>query len=180
MTLGTTNAFAQAKMKKCKVGEREMMKFRGIFVEILCKIAPEACKGYVAHENGKKIACANMLKLLCGMLKAALLHHKKFVSDIAKLGCKVNPYGLCIMNKHVNKKKRTLDWHANDAKASCVDSTVNRKFGMQCKKQYGSDELGHAKMAQGKTHEHIGMVLDCNKKRKLKVDVKDCMAFLVN
>lgn len=89
-------------MEKCEVGERAIMKFRGALVDALCEIAPDACTDCAACENRKKALHANILRLLCSMLKAVLLHYKFFAADIKKLDCKIDPYNPCITNNHTN------------------------------------------------------------------------------
>ena len=68
MTLDIPNAFVEASMEKFKVGERVIMKFRGILVNLLCEIAPEVYIEYVFYENKKIVLYVNMLRPLCGML----------------------------------------------------------------------------------------------------------------
>ena len=52
MTLDMPNAFLQTKMPKGESGERTIMKFRGVLVDMLCEIDPETYSEYVAHDGG--------------------------------------------------------------------------------------------------------------------------------
>ena len=123
-----------------------IMKFRGILVDMLCEITPDAHVDCVVHENGKKVQHMNVLRLLHSILKAALLYYKKFIVDVTKSSYKINPHDPCVANKYANKKQHTLTQYIDEVKASHVDSTMNTKFRIWYEKQYRSNELGHIKI----------------------------------
>ena len=80
------------------------MKIYRVLVDILCEIAPKACKDFVTCENNNKILHANMLKPLYSTLKVLILYYQKFISDITKVECELNLHDLCIAIKIINTK----------------------------------------------------------------------------
>ena len=174
MTLDIPNAFLQTNMPKDESGERTIMKFRGILVDILCEIDPEVYSKYVTRDSGNnKILYVSMLKPLYGMLRASILYYKQFVNDIKSIGYELNPYDPCVANKVINNEQHTITWHVDDVKSSHQDPEVNTKFAERCEKQYGSEELGHVRVTRGKIHDYLGMTLDYATKGKLKVDMRE-------
>ena len=100
MTLNMPNAFLQTILPKDETTEeRVIMKLRGILVDMLEEISPEACSKFVMYQNNKKTLCVSMLKPLQGMLKVALLHYKQFASDIKEIGCATNIHDVFASNK---------------------------------------------------------------------------------
>ena len=68
-------------------------------MEMLVEITPEAYKDYVTYDCKKnKTSCLNMLQLLHGMMKVAMLCYKQFVKDMneSRHGCK--GHGSLIIN----------------------------------------------------------------------------------
>ena len=73
------NAFIQAKIPEPGEGEdRIIMKITGVLVNLLTEIAPEVYNGHVVYKKGTKVIYVQVLRVLYGMLKAALLWYKKF------------------------------------------------------------------------------------------------------
>ena len=121
MTLNMPNAFLQTILPKDETTEeRVIMKLRGILVDMLEEISPEACSKFVTYQNNKKTLQRSMSKLLHGIIKASLLWYKQFVSDIKEIGCVINPYDACVANKISNNKQHALTWHADDVKSAHV------------------------------------------------------------
>ena len=69
------NAFIQTEME----GEKIIMKLRGDLAELLVTTSPKLYRQYIMDENGKKVWYVELLKALCGTLKAALLFYKNLV-----------------------------------------------------------------------------------------------------
>ena len=106
MTLYTPNAFPQTSFPKNEAAEeRVIMKLRGILVDMLEEIAPEARSKFVTHQNNKKIFHTSMLKPLHGMLKVSLVCYKKIISDVNEVGCVINLHDACVANKIINNKQ---------------------------------------------------------------------------
>ena len=101
------------------------------------------------------------------MLMAIILYHKKIRKYIEVEGYQVNSCDICASNKTRNGKKHALEWQADDAKASHVDSKANEKFHKWTEKKCGSDELGHVTVTSGKRYDYLGMMLDFTKKHML-------------
>ena len=53
-----------------------------------------------------------------------------------------------------------------------MDSKVNDEFCKWAKKKCGSDELNHVLVTRGKTHDYLGIILECSKKHHVGVSMK--------
>jgi hypothetical protein len=64
-----------------------------------------------------------MQQAIYGLLRSALLFHKKLVADLENNGFVINPYPYhpCVANKIVNETQMTVCWHVDDLKVSHVD-----------------------------------------------------------
>jgi hypothetical protein len=153
MTLDIPNAFVKTEISLD--GDKIIMKIRGQLVDILLELCPGVYDDYVIVEGKHKILYVRMLKAFYGMLISSILYYKKFRKDIESIGFEVNPYDICVANRKVNGKQQTVKWHVDDLKSSHVDSRVNDNFAEWCEKTYGSDDLGHVKVARGKIHEGL-------------------------
>ncbi|KAG7371066.1 reverse transcriptase RNA-dependent DNA polymerase [Nitzschia inconspicua] len=172
MTADIPNAFVQTHVDKQKVGERIIMKIRGLMVDILVEMAPEIYADYVVIENGKKVLYVIMLKALYGMLQSAMLYYNKFRRDIETIGFKVNPFDPCVANRIVNGKQHTVVWHVDDLKSSHVDPIVNDEFLKWLENKYASDNVGKIKAVRGKRHDYLAMWLDYTEEGVLQVDMR--------
>ena len=81
-----------------------VLRFEGIFVDILCEVMPELLAD-VVYENGKKVLYVRALKAIYGCIKSALLWYNLYESTLAKDGFEINPYDKCVANKMVNGKQ---------------------------------------------------------------------------
>ncbi|KAG7374511.1 reverse transcriptase RNA-dependent DNA polymerase [Nitzschia inconspicua] len=172
MTADIPNAFVQTPVDKQKVGERIIMKIRGLMVDILVEMAPEIYADYVVIENGKKVLYVIMLKALYGMLQSAMLYYNKFRRDIETIGFKVNPFDPCVANRIVNGKQHTVVWHVDDLKSSHVDPKVNDEFLKWLENKYASDNVGKINAVRGKRHDYLAMWLDYTEEGVLQVDMR--------
>ena len=69
-----------------------------------------------------------LLKALCGTLRAARLFWEKLSGLLVEWGFVINPYDSCVANKMVNGKQLTVVWHVDDLKISHVDTSVTDHF----------------------------------------------------
>ena len=90
-----------------------VLRFEGIFVDILCEGMPELL-GDVVYEHGKKVLYVRALKAIYGCVKSALLWYNLYESTLVKQGFVVNPYGRCVANKMINGKQCTIAWYVDD------------------------------------------------------------------
>ncbi len=98
---------------------------RGLLVEILVSIAPDAYGPYVSmNKSGQKVLIVDCLNAVYGTMVAALLYYKKFVKSLTKQGFKLNPYDGCVTNKIVKGKKITICFHVDNCKISHKYSKV--------------------------------------------------------
>jgi hypothetical protein len=114
-TADTPGAFMQADIDKVA-----HVKFEGEIAEMLVKLDPALCRKFVKDENGKTVLCVELLKALCGTLKAALLFWKLLSSKLVSWGFEINPYDWCVANKTTDGKQCTVPWHVDDLKLGKV------------------------------------------------------------
>ena len=117
------------------------------------------CK-HMTKEKEQPVLCVKSLKALHGLLKSALSLHKKFVKEINEIGFELNPCDPCSANTLVNCEQQTMSWHADNVKASHVDSEVDNKFIQFIKNKHEDKNTGKAKAIRGKIHDCLGVALD--------------------
>ena len=83
-------------------------------------------------------------------------------------------HAVIALQKTTKVKQHALARHVDDTKASHVGSKANDKFCKWVENKCGSNELGHVTVTRGKTHDHLGTILDWNKTCHAKVDVTHC------
>jgi hypothetical protein len=93
-TVDIPGAFMQA-----DIDEVVHVKFEGETAEMLVKLDPKLHWKYVKDENGKTVLHVELLKALCGTLKAALLFWKLLSSKLTSWGFEINPCDWCVANK---------------------------------------------------------------------------------
>eukprot|EP00957_Ditylum_brightwellii_P072747 5529268-Ditylum_brightwellii.AAC.1 len=148
------------------------MKIRGILVDVLIQLFPGVYKDYVVYKSKNKVLYMRMLMVLYGMMVSSMIFYKKYRDIIKTIGFILNPYDMCIANRNVNGKQHTITWHVDNIKSSHVDATVNNTFDQWCEETYGSDLNDHVKVAQGKKHDYLGMILNYKKDGVLQVDMR--------
>ena len=178
VTADIPNAFVQTPIGEREVGERIIMKIRGVLVDILVEMAPEVYSEYMVYENGKKVLYVLMLMALYGMLQSSLLYYKKFRMDIEEIGYKMNPFDPCVANKIICKKQHTVTWHVDDLKASHVSAKVNDDFYLWLNDKYG--DHGEVKATRGDRHDYLAMILDFSTPGVLKVDMVDYVKKMID
>ena len=95
-------------------------------------------------------------KALYGMLRAALLFHKRLRSDLKDMGFEVNSYDPCVANKMVNGHQMTVCWHVGDLKVSDKEESAVTALTVKLGELYGSKTT----ICRGKVHEYLGMDID--------------------
>ena len=178
MTLDMPNAFVQTDVPNDN--NHAIMKLRGRLVDIILEIDYNKHSPFVHETQKGKIIYMRVKKALYGMLLASIPYYQKFRSDVESIGHEVNPCDICVANKYIDKKQHTTCWHVDDIKSSHVDPKVNDKFAEWCEKKYGSLELGHVKVTRGKSHDYLGMTLDCSIPSKLQVDMRYYVDNMIN
>ena len=173
MTCDIPNAFVQTEIKKQEIGERIIMKIRGILLDILVEMDPEKYSEYVVVEDGRRTVYVVMLKALYGMMMSSLLYYLKFRGDLEAIGFQVNPYDPCVANRIVENRQHTVIWHVDDLKSSHVNKEVNDDFLKWLKRKYASDGIGNVSVTRGRRHEYLGMTLVFTSEGKLKIDMVD-------
>ncbi len=133
----------------------------------MVKIAPKLCCKYLmTNSKGEKMLYIRMSKALSGMLKSMLLFYKNLVTDLEKVGFKINPYHPCIANNMFYGKQMTVPWHMDDLKVMHIDPQRVTIFTEWAKSIYSNYEVTH-----GKYHEYLGMNLDFNTPGVVKVSI---------
>jgi hypothetical protein len=152
-TADTPGAFMQANIDKVV-----HVKFEGEIAEMLVKLDPALCRKFVKDENGKTVLCVELLKALCGTLKAALLFWKLLSSKLASWRFEINPCDWCVANKTMDGKQCTILWHVDDLKISHVDSAAVSTVIRMIDEEFGKE--APITVARGKAHDYLGMTLD--------------------
>ena len=108
MSMDIPNAFVQTDMPQKKVGERIIMKVRGMLVEWLVELDPLRYQDKVVYENGNKVLYLEVLKAIYGMLVASLLWYRKFRRELESIGFVFNSYDPCVANRLVRTYQQTI------------------------------------------------------------------------
>ncbi len=109
------NAFVQTIVEDEK--DKALICIRGLLVDILVSIAPNAYGLYVTvGKKGEKQLLVQCLTALYGTMVALLQYYKKFVKSLKSKGFKLNPYDHCLANKQVNGEQLTVCFHMDDCK----------------------------------------------------------------
>ena len=90
-----------------------------------------------------------------------------------------NPCDACVAKKQVFGKQHTIQFHVDDLMCShMVDKKVNNRFLKWLNKMYG--KYGEVKATRGHKHDYLGMTFDFSEKGKVKIDMIDYMAAMVD
>ena len=178
MTADVPNAFIQTVIPEDHSDERIIMKITGVLVDLLVEAAPEVYAPFVVFENGEKVIYCQVLRALYGMLIASLLWYLDFRKDLEAHGFKFNPYDPCVANKEIEGAQQTVCFHVDDLKSSHVKSSVNDDFLAWLNDKYG--KYGAVKAIRGDKHDYLGMNLDYSEKGKVKFEMNDYIARMVD
>ena len=158
MSMDIPNAFVQTEMPQKKVGERIIMKVRGMLVEWLVKLDPLRYQDKVVYENGNKVLYLEVIKAIYGMLVASLLWYRKFRRELESIGFIFNSYDPCVANRLVRTCQQTIRFHVDDLLVSCKDKRANDELHAWCNQKYGT--IKPVKCHRGGVHSFLGMTLD--------------------
>jgi hypothetical protein len=156
------NAFVQTSVENKK--DMAFIKIRGILVEIMVYIYPEAYKSYVSQYNkGNKQLLVQCQNPLYGTMVASLPYYQKFVKSLTEIDFIINPYDPCVANKIIEGEQMTISFHVDDCKLGhCKKTAMDRMIGYLWQ-EYESifeDGSGAMTVSRGKIHNYLGMTLD--------------------
>ena len=153
------NAFIQTLNEKLKEHHQpDILKVKGLLVEILVQIEPALYGPYVVYENGVPVLYMLVLMAIYGMVKSSLLFYRKLRKDMEKEGFSFNPYDICVGNKVINGKQLTVTFHVDDIKASHKETKVIDGFIEWCRQKY--EDFTKIKPSRGKIHDYLGVTMD--------------------
>ena len=92
-------------------------------------------------------------------------------------GFEINPYDMCVANKHINGKQCTIVWYVDDLKISHKDSTVIDGIISSLKSEYG--KVGEMTVRRGKKHDYLRMTLDFSKDGAFIVDMEEYLKEII-
>jgi hypothetical protein len=156
------------------VDEVTYVRLEGPLASLLAKVDPnlhEKC--LECDTKGKPIMHVKPKKALCGTLQAAMLFWKDLSAKLLSWGCEMNPCDWCVANKMVNGEQCAVLWHVVDLKISHVDPAVVESLLDLLNDVCG--KLSPLVTTRGKTHDHLGMTLDCTEDGEAKIVMKDCI-----
>jgi hypothetical protein len=169
------NAFVQTRVENEK--DMAFIKIRGILVDILVEISPEAYNSYVSQDNkGNKQFLVQCQNALYGTMVASLLYYRKFVKILTDIDFIINPYDPCVANKIIEGKQMTICFHVDDCKLSHRKKTVMERMIGYLRQEYESTfEDGSRAMtvSRGKIHKYLGMTLDYSVPGQVKITILD-------
>jgi hypothetical protein len=73
----------------------------------------------------------------------------------------------------IDGKQCTILWHVNDLKMSHMDPEANAKIIGLIDEEFGRE--APITVTRGKTHDCLGMTLDCTEKGEVKMKTLDCV-----
>ena len=72
----------------------------------------------------------------------------------------MNSYDICVANRIIRGRQKTLTWHVDDVKSSHKDKKVNDEFHTWCENKYVSNTVGNVKVVRGDKNDYLTMILD--------------------
>ena len=136
--------------------ERVTMKTTGVLVDMLVQRSPKIYRPYVVFEKQRKVIYVQVLKVIYGMLQAALLWYNKFRQELEKEGFEFNPYDPCVGNQTNNRSQHTIRFHVDDVRLSHINPKVNDDFDEWLQAKYR--DHGKVKAHRGKVHDCLRMI----------------------
>jgi hypothetical protein len=153
------------------------IKIRGILVDIMVEIAPEAYNSYVSQDKKRnKQLLVQYQNALYGTMVASLLYYRKFVKSLMDIDFIINPYDPCVANKIIEGEQMTICFHVDACKLSHRKKTVmDRMIGYLPQEYESIFEDGSRSMtvSQGKIHKYLGMTLDYSVPGQVKITMID-------
>ncbi len=156
------------------VDEVTHVRLEGPLASLLAKVDPNLYEKYLEQDRkGKPVMHVRLKKALYGTLQAAMLFWKDLSAKLVSWGYEVNPCDWCVANKMVNGEQCTVLWHVDDLKISHVDAAVVESLLDHLNGVCG--KLNPLVTNRGKTHDYLGMTLDCTEDGEAKIVMKDCI-----
>jgi hypothetical protein len=169
------NVFVQTHVENEK--DMAFIKIRGILVDILVEIAPEAYKSYVSQDKkGNKQLLVQFQNALYGTMVASLLYYRKFAKSLTDIDFIINPYDPCVTNKIIEGKQMTICFHVDDYKLIHLKKTVMDRMIGYLRQEYESifeDGSRAMTVSRGKIHKYLGMTLDYSVPGQVKITMLD-------
>ncbi|KAL7563159.1 hypothetical protein ACA910_014438 [Epithemia clementina (nom. ined.)] len=144
-----------------------LMKLEDEIVDIMCQVNP-AYIPFVVMERGRKVLYVQLMKVLYGCVKSALLWYQLFVSTLQGQGFELNPFDVCIANKMVDGKQCTVIWYVDDTKISHEDSQVVSDVIAAIEEKFGKMTV-----MQGKAHNFLGMDIEFKDNKMVQVQMTE-------
>ena len=157
-------AYLHAEIPK---GKTILMKLRGEFVEIMCRVNPKYEK-YVTMEGKQKVLYLRVLRAIYGCIESAMLWYQLFSSTLVKMGFDINPYDKCVANKMINGKQCTIAWYVDDVKVSHLHEPVVDEVIQAIEKHFGKMEVN-----KSKTFDYLGMNIVFTEDKKISIEMKE-------
>jgi hypothetical protein len=131
------NAFVQTRVENEK--DIDFIKIRGILVDIMVEISPEAYKSYLSKDkkgnNQLLVQCQNALY---GTMVASLLYYRKFVKSLTHIDFTINPYDPCVDNKIIEGEQMNMCSHVDECKLIHRKETVMDRMIGYLRQEYES------------------------------------------
>ena len=92
----------------------EIIKLRGVLVDILCKISSDY-KAYVTrYKRGFNQLLLNFHNALNGTMVAMRINYRNFTNSISTIGFEINPYNPCVAKKVIGGSQMTIFFDVDD------------------------------------------------------------------
>ena len=144
-----------------------ILKLRGQFVDIMCKVNPEYTK-HVRYEGKTKVLYLRILRAIYGCIESALLWYQLYSNTLSKIGFIINPYDRCVANKMINGKQCTIGWYVDDNKLSHEDKDVVEDI-----LKLLSQEFGELTIQRGPVYDFLGMEIEFVEGNRVKILMKN-------
>ena len=132
----------------------------------MAMVDPKLYRKYVMTDHkGRLILYIKMHKALYGLLRSAILFHKKLVKELVQYDFEINPYALCVTDMMIRGSQITVTWHVDDLKVSHENLFEVTKFACYLQSIYGENLT----VKRGKVHNYLGMDLDFSENGSIKV-----------
>lgn len=83
-------------------GKECYLKFKGVMVEMICKINLAFQRKVVETHCGQRLLYGQLEKTVYGTLLGTIILYQKLSNQLTKWGFEMNPYNKCTFNKTVN------------------------------------------------------------------------------
>ncbi len=156
------NAFIQTRVDDTK--DCVIIWITEVIVDWLVKVVPKVYASFVAtNSKGANSLLVECYNAIYGTMVAGLLYYCKFSSRLKNKGFRVNPYDPCVWNRVIVGKQMTIFFHVNNCKISHLNPKVVNYTIAGLRDEYKSvftNSSGMMKVACGKVHKYLGMMLD--------------------